>query len=253
LWGRPSWIDITYVCRYWCLLLSRTQCLQEYRLGSHRSGQRGSRFPYYISRDQANKIYLPDFLKEPRNPSDPAYKVCTCQTTNGHKLTEIQDFLRRLLCHLLARDLGWVSVGDEPEYSKIQLASVNIQHNTIFAHATARFSYTSYDVRRGCDTIHCDTTHCDIMLRACDDAQHPFWYARVIGIMPTCFSDTNLAVTLRKLTCSMCGGLGVIQTGREDLQSLDWTVLAGFQKMIHRGHLGLLSRLTRRVSSEHAT
>lgn len=35
--------------------------------------------PYYISRDQANKIYLPDFLKEPQNASDPAYKVRTCQ------------------------------------------------------------------------------------------------------------------------------------------------------------------------------
>ena len=32
---------------------------------------------YYISRNQAQKIYLPDFLKEPKNATDPAYKVCT--------------------------------------------------------------------------------------------------------------------------------------------------------------------------------
>jgi hypothetical protein len=47
------------------------------------SGQanKGLELPYYISRDQANKIYLPDFLKEPQNAADPAYKVCTFQTT----------------------------------------------------------------------------------------------------------------------------------------------------------------------------
>ena len=31
---------------------------------------------YNISRNQAQKIYLPDFLKEPNNATDPAYKVC---------------------------------------------------------------------------------------------------------------------------------------------------------------------------------
>ena len=30
---------------------------------------------YNISRNQAQKIYLPDFLKEPKNATDPAYKV----------------------------------------------------------------------------------------------------------------------------------------------------------------------------------
>jgi hypothetical protein len=32
---------------------------------------------YNIGRDQAHKIYLPDFLREPKNATDPAYKVCT--------------------------------------------------------------------------------------------------------------------------------------------------------------------------------
>ena len=62
---------------------------------------------------------------------------------------------------------------------------MNIQHNTIFSHATARFNYTTYDVRRHYDTINCKNTRRDVMLRACDDAQHPFWYARVFGVYHT--------------------------------------------------------------------
>ncbi len=93
-----------------------------------------------------------------------------------------QDFTHGLLCDLLARHLGQVSIGDEPEYSDTMLANVDIQHNTIFSHAIARFNYTTYDVRRDNDSINCKTTRRDIMLRACDDSQHPFWYARVFGI-----------------------------------------------------------------------
>ncbi|KAH8984066.1 hypothetical protein EDB86DRAFT_2750235, partial [Lactarius hatsudake] len=90
----------------------------------------------------------------------------------------------RLLCHLLARHLNQVIVSDEPEYSNTQLADVYIQHNKIFSHATARYNYTTYDVRRDHDVINCNTTRRDVMLRACDDVpgQHPFWYARVLGI-----------------------------------------------------------------------
>ena len=32
---------------------------------------------YYIARDESNGIYLPAFLKDPKNATDPAFKVCT--------------------------------------------------------------------------------------------------------------------------------------------------------------------------------
>ena len=56
---------------------------------------------------------------------------------------------------------------------------MTIQHNTIFSHATATLNYVSYDITQDHDTIK--SRH-DIMLRACDNGHHPFWYARVLGI-----------------------------------------------------------------------
>ena len=54
----------------------------------------------------------------------------------------------------------------------------------IYSHATARINYTTYDIKRDVDVINCNTGHRDVMLKACDDipTQHPFWYARVLGI-----------------------------------------------------------------------
>ena len=90
----------------------------------------------------------------------------------------------RLLCHLLARHLQQVTVSDEPDYSNTELAGVHIKQNMIYSHATARINYTTYDIKRDFDTINCNTGRRDVMLKACDDipTQHPFWYARVLGI-----------------------------------------------------------------------
>lgn len=69
---------------------------------------------------------------------------------------------------------------------------MKIQYNTIFSHATATFSYTAYDITQDHDSINCNTTRCDVMLRACDDARQPFWYARVLGIYhANCYFGPN--------------------------------------------------------------
>jgi hypothetical protein len=39
---------------------------------------------YHIARDQANKVYLPEFLKDPQNITDPAFKVCTISMVAVH-------------------------------------------------------------------------------------------------------------------------------------------------------------------------
>jgi hypothetical protein len=62
------------------------------------------------------------------------------------------------------------------------LQNVTIQHHTIFSHATATLNYTSYDVTEDHDSIK---SRQDIMLRACDNGHHSFWYARVLGIYHT--------------------------------------------------------------------
>ncbi|KAH7904119.1 hypothetical protein BJ138DRAFT_977516, partial [Hygrophoropsis aurantiaca] len=48
-------------------------------------------------------------------------------------------------------------------------------------------NYTTYDVRRGQDVVNPSTSHRNIMVLAnhsTEDSrtQHPFWYARVLGI-----------------------------------------------------------------------
>ena len=51
-------------------------------------------------------------------------------------------------------------------------------------HNILRVNYTTYDVRRKRDSINPNTTHRDIMVLADNnsDTDHPFLYARVIGI-----------------------------------------------------------------------
>jgi hypothetical protein len=57
----------------------------------------------------------------------------------------------------------------------------------MYRHNLARFNYTTYDVRRGQDVINPRTSHRDILLLANsgdtdDDSDHPFLYARVLGV-----------------------------------------------------------------------
>lgn len=61
--------------------------------------------------------------------------------------------------------------------------SLEIEKDSIYSHATAQFNYTTYDVRRDRDIIKAHGDKCDIMLPSYEDgSDHPFWYARVIGI-----------------------------------------------------------------------
>lgn len=57
----------------------------------------------------------------------------------------------------------------------------------MYSHHLARFNYTSYDVRRAEDVINPGTTHRDVMMLANrddpdSDSEHPFLYARVLGV-----------------------------------------------------------------------
>lgn len=96
----------------------------------------------------------------------------------------MQDFEQRLRGHLLSRFNGVVDIGDETEYTADQLNDLVIHKDTIYTHATATLNYTTYDVRRGQDTINVNTQRRDIMLRSQEDGAnvHPYWYARVMGV-----------------------------------------------------------------------
>ena len=69
---------------------------------------------------------------------------------------------------------------------------MKIQYNTIFSHATTTIHYMAYNITEDVDSINCNSSWCNVMLRACNDAHHPFWYAQILGIYhANCFFGPN--------------------------------------------------------------
>lgn len=74
--------------------------------------------------------------------------------------------------------------GENPKFSDDELSRVIIKDDFIFAHATAAFNYTTYDIQQDQDTVNINSGRRDIMLPSFEDdsSTHPYWYARVLGI-----------------------------------------------------------------------
>ncbi|KAH9840199.1 uncharacterized protein C8Q71DRAFT_702877 [Rhodofomes roseus] len=92
-------------------------------------------------------------------------------------------FVPKLKGHLLSRLLGKDFDGDEEQYSRDELDSLQIVGNKIYAHQVLRVNFTTYDVRRDQDSVN-PRTHSDVMVHSCETeaGAHPYWYARVLGI-----------------------------------------------------------------------
>jgi len=95
-----------------------------------------------------------------------------------------QDFIPRLKDHLLGRLLNQDYDGDEQVFSDDDRNTVRIVDNRLYSAKVLRVNYTTYDVRRGQDSLNPRTQHCDIMVRSREDNPdaHPYWYARILGI-----------------------------------------------------------------------
>ena len=64
-----------------------------------------------------------------------------------------------------------------------QLNHVLFKGNRIYRHRLFCVNYTTYDLKRGFDSINPRTDHCDIMLLSdSDGSNHPFSYAWVLGV-----------------------------------------------------------------------
>ena len=113
-----------------------------------------------IAAEQRNTIFLRQLLAD--HPHDPA----------------LTSFVPDLKAHLKARlcteDSAW------PEDTPIIL-----DRDCLFAHATARINFTTYDLRRGQDIIHIGTDKCFVMVNSpneSDDDRYPWTYGQVLGI-----------------------------------------------------------------------
>ena len=113
-----------------------------------------------IAAEQRNAVFLRQLLSD--HPGDPA----------------LSSFVPDLQAHLKARlrmeDPSW------PE-----TALITLDRDCLFAHATARINFTTYDLRRGQDIIHIGTDKCFVMVNApdtSDDNRYPWMYAQVLGV-----------------------------------------------------------------------
>jgi hypothetical protein len=71
-----------------------------------------------------------------------------------------------------------------PDVNISDLDKLLFKYDRLYQHNILRINYTTYDVRRKQDSVNPATPHRDIMVLANTDneSDHPFLYARVIGI-----------------------------------------------------------------------
>ncbi|KAJ7733500.1 hypothetical protein B0H16DRAFT_1304133, partial [Mycena metata] len=97
----------------------------------------------------------------------------------------VANFLPKLQDHLLGRltHPNWSSnITDGSEFTAAQHRTVIISNNRIYRHKVLRVNYTTYDVRRGQDSMN-PRSSADVMTLAPEgETSHPFSYARIIGI-----------------------------------------------------------------------
>jgi hypothetical protein len=130
-----------------------------------------TRFPHQLLR----------FVNNP--PNDPAKEVRLLLLYEVQGLISPQKFIPKLKDHLLGRLLGLDFDGDEYNFSDEQRNSVRIINDTIYSAKVLRVNYTTYDMRRGQDSMN-PRTSCNVMVLSPETGSnaHPFWYARVLGV-----------------------------------------------------------------------
>lgn len=91
--------------------------------------------------------------------------------------------------------------GDEQVFSDDDRNTVRIVDNRLYSAKVLRVNYTTYDVRRGQDSLNPRTQHCDVMVRSREDDPdaHPYWYARILGVFHARVLHTDPAATNRSV------------------------------------------------------
>ncbi|KAG2048807.1 hypothetical protein BDR06DRAFT_1012728 [Suillus hirtellus] len=122
---------------------------------------------HHITTSQNHPVALFMFLRQHEN--DPALK----------------KFILKLRDHVLYRlrklDISYCDHAFTPE----ERNSVIIPNDMIYSVQTMQVNYTTYDMRRESDTIN-PRAHADIMVLSGETTpNHPYWYARVLGIYHT--------------------------------------------------------------------
>lgn len=155
---------------------------------------------YHIGKTQNNPEQISLFLQ--KNQRDPVIKVngtVHCWRSTNHRPSPPKDFLPKLKQHLLARLQLLLKIAPDAGVSNSheQAQHVFFKGERMYSHKVICLNYTTYDVRRAQDIINPRTSHCNVML-LCERgavsssetpetaaflrADHPYLYARVLGI-----------------------------------------------------------------------
>ncbi|KAJ2980785.1 hypothetical protein NUW54_g10956 [Trametes sanguinea] len=90
----------------------------------------------------------------------------------------VDDFLLLLRHHLVSRMTGQHEALVLDEWKD----SLEIKDDCAYEHTVIKFNYPTYDMRRAQDPVN-PCTHPDIMMLNEDaNEEHPYWYARVLGV-----------------------------------------------------------------------
>ncbi|KAJ7117673.1 hypothetical protein C8R44DRAFT_578842, partial [Mycena epipterygia] len=119
---------------------------------------------HHMSSSRNLSYHIPSWLNEHRG--DPA----TC------------DFLPKLQEHLLGRLIHPEWTGDGNEFTEDERSKIILRIDPIYLHKILRINYTTYDVRRGQDSLN-PRTHSDVMFLSPEgDTSHLFSYAQIIRV-----------------------------------------------------------------------
>ncbi|KAB5588997.1 Patatin-like phospholipase domain-containing protein 7 [Ceratobasidium theobromae] len=96
----------------------------------------------------------------------------------------VKNFMHDLQDHVLDRLRNPNDVGiRDLLFTDTDRQTVSFISGAMHSHATLQINYTSYDIRRSHDTLNPGFKHHFIMTQNSDtDPDHPFWYAKVLGI-----------------------------------------------------------------------
>ena len=145
---------------------------------------------YLISSDTRNPLKLNIFLRA--HEQDPATKVFDFHHCLYPLMFTIhQNFISLLKDHLLGRILKHDYDGDNAPFSLEERSKLSFRNNTIYQHKVIRINHTTYDMRREQDSLN-PSRQANIMVLAPDSEDHPYWYARIIGIFHAIVSHPDL-------------------------------------------------------------
>lgn len=106
-----------------------------------------------------------------------------------------QLFWEKLKDFLISEIRGIRHEGEDTVYSGEERCQLQIRDDFLHPHTHLRLNYTSYDVRRGQDSLSLRSNCRDIFVPSGEDparSPHPFWYARVLAILHVNARDTSV-------------------------------------------------------------